>query len=261
MVDDKIYPNPTVKKVIFQITFPSLFSLENKMGDIQEKIMKEFPDSKLLLRSGFIVTDIGSNQKIELPPEEIEKNVARKIWQFQSKDKTILSIQSNSLDILSESHKTYDLGDDDSKKFRHTIEYAVNAFLDVFRLATINRIGLRYIDYCPLTAKNNTTMKRWYNSTFPLKRFDIADASTMVFQTVIKKDRYNLRYVEALQQIEGKDKLILDFDGFAVDVQNVSDYLAITDDLHTLIKNAYKDTVKAPLYKYMEKKPKESSRR
>lgn len=255
---DKIYPNPTVKKVIFQITFPSLFSLENKMGDIQERIMKEFPDSKLLLRSGFIVTDIGSDQKIELPPEEIEKNVARKIWQFQSKNKTILSIQPNSLDILSESHKTYSLGDDDSKKFRHSIEYAVNAFLDVIRLPTINRIGLRYIDYCPLPSKDNVTLKKWYNSTFPLKRFNIADASTMVFQTVIKKGKYNLRYAEALQQIEGEDKLILDFDGFSTDLQNISDYLIITDELHVLIKEAYKETVKAPLYKYMEQTPKGS---
>jgi uncharacterized protein (TIGR04255 family) len=256
MVDEKIYSNPTVKQVIFQITFPSLFSLENRMGEIQEKIMKEFPDSKMLLRSGFIVADIGSNQKIELPPDDIEKNAARKIWQFQSKNKMILSIQSNSLDLVSGFHKTYNLGDVDSQKFRHAIEYVVNAFLDVFKLQIINRIGLRYIDQCPLKSKNNRTLKKWYNTSFPVKRFEIADATAMVFQTVIKRDRYNLRYVEALQQVEGKDKLILDFDGFALDVQNVSEYLTITDELHELISKAYKETIKAPLYEYMEKEQK-----
>lgn len=31
MTKDKIYNNPTVKQVIFQITFPNLFFLEMKM--------------------------------------------------------------------------------------------------------------------------------------------------------------------------------------------------------------------------------------
>jgi uncharacterized protein (TIGR04255 family) len=251
MVIDEIYPNPTVKKVIFEIRFPSLFSLENRMGDIQEKIMKEFPDSKLLLRSGFIVADVGSDQKIEIPPEDLDKNAARKIWQFRSKNNTILNIQSGSLDLVSVSHKTYDLGEDNDKKFRCAIKYAVDAFLDVFKLATINRIGLRYIDHCPLPTKRNSTLKRMYNTSFPLNRFDIADAGDMVFQAVLKQDKYNLRYVEALRQVEGEDKLILDFDGFALDVQNVADYLTITDELHTIILDAYHETIKEPVYKYM----------
>ncbi|MCX6670057.1 MAG: TIGR04255 family protein [Methanothrix sp.] len=255
MVLDKIYDRPTVRQVIFQITYPSLFYLENRVGDIQEKIMKEFPISKLLLRTGLIVTDIGINQKIEIPSADLEQNVARKIWQFESKNKTILSISSNSLDLTSEFHKTYKLGNDDSKKFKCTIKRAVDAFIDVMKLQTINRIGLRYIDYCPIQAKNNETLEAWYWSKFPLGKFNIADATIMAFRTVVKKGDYCLGYVESLgKDKDGKDVLILDFDGFSTGVENVSDYLDITDKLHDLISDAYTGTIKEPVYKWMEKK-------
>lgn len=252
MVIGEIYPNPTVKKVIFQITYPNLFYLENRIGDIQEKIMEEFPETNLILRRGLLVTDIGANQKIEIPPDEIEKNTTRKIWQFKSKTNTILSITFNSLDISSDFHKTYDLGEDNSRKFRYAIEYAVERFLDVIKLPIINRIGLRYIDHCPLIKKDNSTLKEWYNSTFPLDKFKIEDATAMAFQTVVKKGKYNLRYAEALEQIDGEDKLVLDFDGFAVNIKEASDYLSITDDLHEIISEAYKEVIKEPVYEYME---------
>jgi len=254
MVIDKIYPNPTVKQVIFQITYPNLFYLENRIGALQEKLMREFPDTNLIFRRGLLFTDIGPNQKIEIPSEELEKNTTKKIWQFKSKNNTILSITSNSLDISSEFHKTYNLGGDNSKKFRYALEYAVGAFLDVVKLPIINRIGLRYIDHCPLITKDNTTLKEWYNSTFPLDRFKIEDATAMAFQTIVKKGEYNLRYAESLGQIDGVDKLILDFDGFAVNIENVSEYLTITDKLHEIISDAYKSVIKSPVYEYMENK-------
>ena len=50
MVIDEIFPFPTVKHVIFQIKYPNLFYLENRIGDFQMKIINEFPDSKLSFR-------------------------------------------------------------------------------------------------------------------------------------------------------------------------------------------------------------------
>jgi hypothetical protein len=49
MVIKEIFPNPTVKQVIFQIRFPNLFYIENKIGDFQLKIMKEFPKSAIAI--------------------------------------------------------------------------------------------------------------------------------------------------------------------------------------------------------------------
>jgi len=42
---NEVFPNPTVKQVIFQIRFPNLFYLESKIGEYQLKIMQRFPES------------------------------------------------------------------------------------------------------------------------------------------------------------------------------------------------------------------------
>jgi uncharacterized protein (TIGR04255 family) len=252
MAINEIFPNPTVKQVIFQITFPNLFYLESRIGSIQEKIMKEFPKSELIYRKKLLLANVGPELKID--PKDAEDVPANKIWQFESKDKTILSIALNSLDMTSIFHKTYNLGSDDNKKFRHTIEHVVGTFIDLVNLPIINRIGLRYVDYCPLPAKDNATIEAFYNSKFPINKFEIADAEIMAFRTIIKKGKYYLGYAESLKQIGGENKLILDFDAFATDI-DASDYLATTDDLHDMISDEYGATIREPVYEYMKKTP------
>jgi hypothetical protein len=56
---DEVFPNPTVKTVIFQIRYPNLFYIESRIGDIQVKIMDDFPESSLL----FSVTLAQSERK------------------------------------------------------------------------------------------------------------------------------------------------------------------------------------------------------
>lgn len=248
---NEIFPNPTVKQVIFQIVFPNLFYMENKIGELQVKVMKEFPQSSLLLRQQFVFVDKGAEGKLENVPPDIDKEAVKKIWQFKSNKDVILNLLSNSLDISSPYHKTYNLGEED--KFRDTIKFVLDSFLEVAPITIINRLGLRYIDECPIPTKDNKTFKEYYNSVFPLRRFNLADANVMEFKTVIKKNKYFLRYIESLKKEGDANKLILDFDGFAESV-DPKDYLKITDDLHTIISNEYKKTIKEPVYEYMRQK-------
>ncbi len=245
---DKIYPKPTVKQVIFQITFPNLFYLEGRIGSIQQKIMEEFPKSELLQRTRLLIADVGPEFKVD--PKDAGDIPTNKIWRFESKNKTILNITTNSLDMTSAFHKTYRLGDDDNKKFRYVIERVVGAFISVAELPIINRIGLRYIDSCPLPSKNNAKLREYYNTKFP-ESFEIADAKEMAFRTIVKRGEYNLGYVEALEERDGEYRLILDFDGFAMDIK-ASDYLDVADKLHDLISKEYEATIKQPVYDYME---------
>ena len=53
MQETEIFPKPTVKMVIFQLQFSPLFSVENKIGEFQSKIMEKFPQSSLALRQQF----------------------------------------------------------------------------------------------------------------------------------------------------------------------------------------------------------------
>lgn len=257
MVPPKIYSRPTVKQVIFQIRYPNLFYLESKIGDIQQKIMRYFPKSELIQRQKLLLANVGPDFRID--PKDVEDTSGNKIWKFESKNNVVLNITTNSLDMTSEFHKTYDLGDNNSKKFKKTIELVVGAFIELANLPIINRIGLRYIDFCPLPTKNNETIERWYNSKFPIDRFEIADAQEMAFRAVIHKNKngraYNLGYMESLGKMtpdsKNTDALILDFDGSISDIDAV-DYLSITDDLHELIAEEYHATIKQPVYEWME---------
>lgn len=250
----EIFPNPTVKQVIFQIRFPNLFYIEDRIGEFQLKVMSEFPDSALLHRKTFTWAEIGPDVKLTDIESHLEKEpTGQKIWQFTSPKNFQLSVLSNSLDITSNYHKTYEQEGGD--KFRDIIQFALSNFFEVVSIPIINRIGLRYVDECPIPQKDNDTFKSYYNSVFPLDRFGLADANEMDFKAVVKRGDYFLRYVESLQKVKDEYRLILDFDGFAVNVAP-RDYLEVTDKLHAIILDEYEKTIKEPVKEYM-RKPKE----
>ena len=103
MVITEIFPNPTLKQCVFEIRFPNLFYIENKIGDLQVLIMEKFPESALLYRRQFVIVDKGPEGKLDVPEEEL----GRKIWQFKANEKYELNVLNNSLNITSKSHKTY----------------------------------------------------------------------------------------------------------------------------------------------------------
>lgn len=248
MTINEIFPNPTVKQVTFQIRFPNLFYIENKIGEIQLKIMKEFPESSLLYRKQIVFADLGPDFKAEeitnLGPES-----TKKIWRFESKKKLQLNILSDSLDISSPYHKTYNL-DGGGEKFRDILKFILDNFFGVTGIPIINRIGLRYTDECPVPSLENEPFKSYYNSAFPLDRFNLNSTQEMEFKTVIKKDDLFLRYIESLKIEKDKSALILDFDAFAINIPS-EDCLSVTDRLHTAIAEEFKKTIKEPVYKYM----------
>lgn len=247
MVINEVFQNPTVKKIIFQIRFPNLFYIESKIGEFQIKIMEKFPDSALKVRRQVLFADIGPDSEMkELPDNEGDKT--KKIWQFTSPEKYQLNITSNSLDISTEHHKSYRL--DDENKFRDVIEFALQNFFETVRIPVITRLGLRYIDECPVLNKDNESFKSYYNSTFPLDRFKIEDSEAMEYYVVVQRGDYYLKYIESFQKIESEFKLILDFDGHARDIKP-DDCMKITDDLHDLLSDEYQITLKEPVFEYM----------
>ena len=103
---NEVFPRPTVKTVIFQIRYPNLFYIENKIGELQIKIMDRFPESALLFLRQVLLADIGPEVKEEDRPK-LDEMMGTKIWQFTSPLEYKLNVQANSLDITSKIHKTY----------------------------------------------------------------------------------------------------------------------------------------------------------
>ena len=191
MVIDEVFPNPTVKQVIFQIRYPNLFYIENRIGDLQLKIMKMFPNSSLLQKQQIVFTEIGPDGNFDVP-ENPDEDMTKKVWQFESEKGFKLNVTSNSLDIVSDYHKTYNIDEEGVEKFRDVIEFVLNSFHEIMMVPIINRIGFRYIDECPLPSKDNDTFKEYYNSVFPIDRFNLEYVTEMDFKTVFKKDDYNI---------------------------------------------------------------------
>ena len=251
MVIKEVFPNPTIRKVIFQIRFPNLFSMENMIGDYQLLIMEKFPDSKLLLQRNILIAQMGPEAKIEELPEDLGSTAVTKIWHFTSEEGVELNVQNNSLDITSALHKTYN-NPDEEVRFRDSIKFTLDSFFEVTNIPKLKRIGLRYIDDCPIPAKESESFKEYYNSTFNLDRFPIESAVEMSFTARVKRNDHFLRFRESLKDTDGNLKFMLDFDSYALDVQS-KDYLTVTDDLHQLISDEYESIIKEPVYDYMRK--------
>jgi uncharacterized protein (TIGR04255 family) len=248
----EVFPYSTVKEVAFEIKFPHLFSIENKIGDFQDKIIMQFPDSSQVLRRQVMFADTGLEGKLEnVPvPEGFESNTVKKIWVFKSKEKIEVKVQTNSVSIVSQQHKTYN-NPSSEKKFRDVIDFVLSNFFKVINVPIINRIGLRYIDECPLPSKDNETLKKLYNSTFPIDRFPIKDATTIYFNINTNRKNHKLIYQEALVKNEqGREVLMLDFDGFETEIAS-SDFLKVADELHEVIKEEYFSIIKEPVKQYM----------
>lgn len=247
----EVFPNPTVKTVAFEAKFPNLFFLESKIGDLQIKLMERFPESSLLFRQNIIFADIppGGQLPDGLKTNSEEPN-SQKVWQFRSPNGCVVSVQSNSIVIQSGFHKTYNNPGND-ERFRDSIKFLMDAFLELTKIPLLTRVGLRYIDECPIPEKNNESFSKYYNTVFPLTRFSLTDATEMDFKTVVKRGGSFVRYVESLQMSEGnKFMLVLDFDGFQERV-NSDQYLTVTDQLHVLISSEFEASIKVPVYDYM----------
>ena len=244
MAITEIYKFPTVKQVIFQVRFPNLFYIESKMGDFQLEIMKEFPHSQLLVRRDFVISGVS-----EQNPEDENLESGHKIWQFSSDKNFKLNVHADSIDITSEHHKTYDIEGVD--KFRDAISFVIDAFLKFVKVPVFTRVGLRYVDQCPLPKKTKTSLDKYFNSTFPSHRFDLKETQGFVFNTVTKKGKYFIRYHEELKKNKEKYSLILDFDSFSGSVDSAS-YLKVTDELHKIVSDEFKNSIKSPFEKYMK---------
>lgn len=247
-VPSEVFDFPTVKEVDFEIRFSPMFSMEARIGDFQELIIEKFPESAQILRQQLMFSDTGINQKI-MPVSEINPDSTTKIWEFKSKEGITIHVQPNRLAITSNIHKTYN-NDGADLKFREVIEYVLSRFFKIIKIPIIKRIGLRYIDNCPVPTKNNENMNSLYDLTLPLNRFPVDEVRG--YHVVVKTNRkkHKIIYQEALKH-ENDDEsqpyvLVLDFDGFELNIAS-QDYLQVTDELHEIITEEYFRTIKEPI--------------
>lgn len=176
MAIDEVFPNPTVKQVIFQVRFPNLFSMERLVGEYQSRIMDRFPESKLMFSRHLVMAHTVSGANRERQESDVaESESTEKFWNFTSPAGVVLTVHTASLDMTSTMHKTY-ANPNHEDRFRDAIEFAVGNFLEVTGIPLFGRIGLRYIDECPVPGKDTLRFREYYNTTLCLDRFALEEA-------------------------------------------------------------------------------------
>lgn len=249
MAINEVFPNPTVKRVIFQVRFPNLFYMESRMGDFQLKVMQDFPTSSLtinrqmLIAQGTSFDELGKSNPDALPPE------VEKIWNFASPTGVELHVKSDSMDLSSTVHKTYNNPASDIR-FRDSIKKAVDALLGVVAIPMFSRVGLRYIDDCPVPALENVTYRDYYNTTLALDRFGLPDVGEITHSAVVRRGGHSVRVREDLRFKDGKPCLTLDFDAFSASVPSAT-CMDVTDALHDLVIAEYEKTLREPVLHIM----------
>lgn len=246
-MEPEIFSNSLVKQVVFQIRFPNLFYLQDKIGEFQTKIMRQFPKSELLFRKQMLLTSETDSQKINELQANAPDTATTSIWKFVSEDGVTLTVTPSTLALESENHKSYAQGDN---PFRKIIESTANHFFNVTNVPILERVGLRYIDEGPVSSNDSQSFSDNYNTAFPLERFSIEESIEMNFSAIIDQGQNKFRYVESLQDTGEKRKLIMDYDSWAEDIEP-GNLLETTDHLHQTLWDMFCNTVKQPVLDLM----------
>ena len=251
---DEVFPNPTVRQVIFQVRFPSFFSMESLVGDYQKRIIGRFPESKLMFARRLVLVNNISELNIDEQKDKLgESESVEKFWNFDSGTGVALNVRTNSLDMTSTEHKTY-ANERHEPRFKDLIELAIGNFLEVTGIPLFSRIGLRYINECPVPGRDTGAFRDFYNTTLCLERFPLEDAREVRLTARVARGDSFLTFRESFDGADDDAKLILDLDAYANDVP-VEDYLAVTDRLHELISAEFEARIRGPVYDHMRKVP------
>lgn len=241
---NEVFPKPTVDRIVFQIRYPHLFFLEQRIGDLQLKLMRHFPESDLLFQRNFVVVQQAESEQ---PAPTAPEQSTTKIWRFKNGPEVILDIQTDSMTLVTKRHTSYRLA---AEPLRDLLASAILSFLEVTGLPTITRLGLRYVDICPLPNRDATTLSAWYAAVMCNHRFPLEDCDELMFRAAINRGNNKLRYIESIGVRNDEPVVILDFDAWTGSL-NAADIMNTTDALHDSILREFELTAREPLLTWM----------
>jgi len=237
---DEIFTNPPLHEVAFEVRFPHLFYINQRIGEFQLDIMDDFPKSSQTFEHAFAIDE-------RIAVKENENPIPS--WHFENESgKTKITIHSNKLNIISNEYKSYNHPLE--KNFRDIIEKTVALFIKYVPIKNFTRLGIRYIDYCPLEQLENEYFKNFYTPIFDIDRYTLEDIleNKMLFR--VRKNDYQLLFQSAIREIDNSYKYIMDFDGYAINVE-ASNFIKVTDNLKYLIKKEFLSNITENFKEYM----------
>jgi len=243
----EVFPNPVVKSVAFEVRFPNLFFIETRIGEFQVQIMKEFPQSELLHRRNIMLL-AGSADNLQELAKQQAGETTDKVWVFKSNAGTKLEISSKNFVVSSEQHFSYK--HEGEKSFRSVIKGAIEPFIRMVAIPLALRIGLRYVNECPIFDRNTKRFNECYNSILPMSRFKLERVANMDCAVVANMEHCQFRHLESMRLTPEGGQLVLDLDAWTENVPS-ENVMASTDVLYETISAGFRNTVKQPIIDYM----------
>ena len=242
---EEVFHNAPLIEVAYEIRFPSLFYIPQAIGEFQIKIMDDFPKASQLSSTQFAIED-------GIPKFSGENAGRTTSWQFESETgKTKILVRLDRLSIISQEYTSYD--HPSGMKFRDVIYKIVTEFLQKFPIKKFTRIGLRYIDHCPLDQKTNQYFTNYYVPIFDINKYKIEDLLDSHIIMRKKKENYGLLFQCRIAKIGNNYKYVMDFDGYAENVDSAS-FLSVTDDLRRLDRSEFFSSITENFTQYMRGK-------
>ena len=244
------YKKNFLKKVIFRIDFDQAeFS---QLKDFLEKIKKEFPINKEGKgEEGMINFDFRTKEL-----KQTSNSVV--VWDFYNKDKTKkIKIHPKFLFVEYSKYK-------DSKELLKDMNI-VSSFMKIFKVKTINRMGLRYINEIKLENKDFLSWNKYINDKLLCslnfvasnKKTIARNMGQIVFKEKFGDINFNYGLWNANYPNEINEKIfILDFDGYSkfpldADETNI---VELIKEYNQKIENLFESIIKEDLRKILNKK-------
>jgi len=207
---NEVFKNPAVIEVAYEVRFPPQFYISRKIGDYQLVILDEFPESSQQVQTMVTLDANGVALK-----DEANKPVLN--WVFENVDsKTKITVKQNSLSIISTEFKSYDSGPEN--KFKDVVSQVVSKFRKHIPIKNFTRLGLRYIDRCPLDELTNEYFGKFYMPVIDINKYRLEDLIDTLIQIRMKKPPHYLHFQSGIKLFGEKYKYFMDFDGYAQNV-------------------------------------------
>jgi len=211
----KVFKNAPLIEAVFEIRFSADLGIECKKSEFYNNIKKEFPN--------IFVPNVEPGQAIALKPYEFKSADLKKVIRFS---------------INSFSFHTSDYSGGFESFEEECIRY-VNLFLCYFKIDTLNRIGLRYVNRIPIIRKKGIIpISEYLNFGFILPKSIPSEPELFHSLLVIKVDDGKLRiliqYQETIQPIS--ELMLLDFDFYFEGNFKSSDFNKYLSKSHKHIK-------------------------
>lgn len=223
---DESVPKNFITNIAFEIRFIPLLKIIDRISEYQEKIRNRLPSAEY----GFPII---STDRRERMPEELNE------WRFTSKNKDeILKITVSRLTYIKTNYSTFE-------EFISRVLSYIEDFIEFTEINEFNRIGLRYNNEYSLKEKPIDELLDLFNSYINVDK--IKNKAPYSFSVEYRWSQENNKVtcwnVLRTDNI-GNLVYIIDIDAFNENITNSSDLKGVTNELHSLIKEAFNENIK-----------------